>query len=71
LHAFELATTNFERASALASLGKAQIRLGEEKAARATLERAARSMKIRTARTHTSAWPLCFSDATSRTKRRG
>ncbi len=71
LRAFELATTNFERASALASLGKAQIRLGEGKAARPTLERAARLMKIRTARTRTSARPLCFTDATSRTKRHG
>jgi tetratricopeptide (TPR) repeat protein len=40
LRAFELSTTNFQRAAALASLGKAQIRLGEETAARATLERA-------------------------------
>jgi hypothetical protein len=38
LRAFELATTNFERTSGLASLGKAPIRLGEDKAARATLD---------------------------------
>jgi tetratricopeptide (TPR) repeat protein len=40
MRAFELATTNFERAATLPSRGKAQIRLGEEKAARATLDRA-------------------------------
>ena len=28
-------------------------------------------MKIRTATTHTSAWPFCFSEVTSRTKRCG
>jgi tetratricopeptide (TPR) repeat protein len=38
--AFEYSRTNLERAAALALLGKAQIRLGEEMAAQATLERA-------------------------------
>ena len=38
--AFENSMNNLERAAALASLGKAQIRLGEEMAAQATLERA-------------------------------
>src|SRR5262249_16769754 len=38
--AFEHSMTNLERAAALALLGKAQIRLGEEVAGRATLERA-------------------------------